>query len=102
MYQRFTVADALARLPQGQRWVTILKHGPNELEFYAPRGTDPQQPHTRDEIYFIVAGTASFVSSARREPCGPGDVFFVPAGTLHHFEDISADFATWAIFSDAR
>ena len=102
MYQRHTLASAEARIPSGQRWVTIFKHGPNELEFYAPRGTDPQQPHTRDETYFIAAGSASFVSAGKRESCRAGDVFFVPAGTLHHFEDISDDFATWAIFSDAR
>jgi glucosamine 6-phosphate synthetase-like amidotransferase/phosphosugar isomerase protein len=26
-----------------------------KVEIYAPRGTDPQTPHTRDELYVVVS-----------------------------------------------
>ena len=54
-----TVAEALERLPgpEGQRFATVFQHGSLLVEIYAPRGVDPQQPHTRDEIYFVAAGT---------------------------------------------
>lgn len=83
----------------GPRYVTVFQHGLLELEYYAPSGTDPQKPHTRDEMYFIVAGRGWFVNGGERQRCGPGDVFYVPAGVAHRFEDFTDDFATWAIFS---
>jgi len=76
----------------------VLAHGSMIVEHYAPRGVDTQQPHTRDELYVVIAGTGSFINGDARHPFGPGDVIFVPAGVVHRFEDFSADFATWVIF----
>ena len=49
-------------------------------------------------IFFLPGNTCSIVSRYSRVPFGPGDVLFVPAGTVHRFEDFSADFATWIVF----
>ena len=101
MKDRITPQAAARMLLQagGQRWVTIFKHGNLELEYYAPVKTDPQQPHTRDEVYFVISGRGSFVMAGQRQDFGPGEVIYVPAGVPHRFEDFSDDFATWAIFS---
>jgi mannose-6-phosphate isomerase-like protein (cupin superfamily) len=101
MSERITPQTAEAALAQlkGQRWTTIFKHGPVELEYYAPRGTDPQQPHTRDEIYFVISGSGWFVRDGVRQRFAPGEVLYLPAGVPHRFEDFTDDFATWAIFS---
>lgn len=103
MTDRITPQAAARMLQQagGQRWVTIFKRGALELEYYAPVKTDPQQPHTRDEVYFVISGRGSFVMDGRRQDFGPGEVIFAPAGVAHRFEDFSDDFATWAIFSGA-
>lgn len=101
MTDRITPQSAAARVARagGQRWVTIFKRGNLELEYYAPVKTDPQQPHTRDEVYFVISGRGHFVMDGRRQEFGPGEVIFAPAGVPHRFEDFSDDFATWAIFS---
>ena len=101
MTARITPELALKKIATlgGQRWVTLFEQKNLELEFYAPRGSDPQQAHTRDEMYFIVAGSALFVKPQERWRVGPGEVIFAAACTAHHFEDISDDFATWAIFA---
>jgi len=101
MTERLTPQAALAKLAGagGQRWVTIFKHGPIELEYYRPQKTDPQQPHTRDEVYFVISGEGWFVSDDGRRRFGPGEMLYVPAGVPHRFEDFSDDFATWAIFA---
>jgi mannose-6-phosphate isomerase-like protein (cupin superfamily) len=103
MKERITPQMAAARVQQagGQRWVTLFKHGNLELEYYAPLKTDAQQPHTRDEVYFVISGRGSFVMDGRRQEFGPGEVIYAPAGAPHRFEDFSDDFATWAIFSGA-
>lgn len=82
----------------GARYVSMFEHGNIELEYYAPQGSDPQKPHTRDEMYFVISGTGWFVSGADRRRVAPGDIFYVSAGVPHRFEEFSADFATWAIF----
>ena len=95
-----TAADALARLPgpSGERFATLFRHGTLEVEFYAPRGRDPQTPHRRDELYVVVSGRGDFVHDGRRTPFGPGDCLFVAAGVEHRFERFSDDFGAWVFF----
>ncbi len=76
----------------------LLKHGTMTLEFYAPRGVDAQTPHTKDEIYIIMAGQGWFRCGTDRFAIVKGDALFVPAGIEHRFEDFSDDFDTWVIF----
>jgi mannose-6-phosphate isomerase-like protein (cupin superfamily) len=91
---------ALEQLPgrDDADWRVLFEHGSFELEIYAPRGRDPQEPHDRDEIYVVISGTGTFINGLRRHDFGPGDLLFVPAGTVHRFEEFSDDFATWVIF----
>lgn len=97
---RLTVRDGLDRLPtpEGQRFVTLFEHGTLAVELYAPRGTDPQQPHARDEVYVIASGSGTFWDGERRAPFAPGDLLFVSAGRPHRFEDFTDDFAVWVMF----
>ena len=97
---RFAAADLAARLPgpAGERFAVAFERGTLSIEFYAPRGRDPQKPHTRDEVYVVLQGSGQFRSDGRREPFGPGDVLFVAAGVEHRFEDFSDDLAVWVIF----
>src|SRR5947209_18171846 len=79
------VAEALALLPGagGVRFAKAMEHGSLVVEIYAPRGVDPQQPHTRDELYVVVSGVGEFVNGDERHGFAPGDVLFVPAGIVH-------------------
>src|SRR5215470_10821355 len=95
-----TAADALARLPgpAGQRFIELFQHGSLSVEFYAPRGSDPQQPHTRDEVYVVVSGSGKFFLAGASDLFAAGDVLFAPAGVEHRFVDFTDDFATWVFF----
>ena len=97
---RLTVPDGLARLPgpKGERFVELFQHGTLSVELYAPRGTDPQKPHTRDEVYVVIHGRGQFRNAGERHPFGPGDVLFVPAGVVHRFEDFTDDLVVWVFF----
>ncbi|HVF68244.1 MAG TPA: cupin domain-containing protein [Pyrinomonadaceae bacterium] len=98
--RRASVAEALALLPGagGQRFAKVLEHESLLVEIYAPRGTDPQQPHTRDELYVVVAGSGRFVNGGGRQAFAPGDVLFVPAGVVHRFEEFTEDLVVWVVF----
>ena len=92
--------NAVNRLPgpNGERFVELFKHGSLSVELYAPRRTDPQQPHSRDEVYIIVSGTGRFLRGAEEVIFESGDVLFVAAGETHRFADFSQDFMTWVFF----
>jgi mannose-6-phosphate isomerase-like protein (cupin superfamily) len=92
--------DALERLPTpaGKRFVEMFEHGTLVLELYAPRGSDPQNPHTRDELYVVVAGRGWFFCDGARAAFQTGDALFAPAGAVHRFEDFSDDLAVWVMF----
>ncbi len=75
-----------------------LRHGTMRAGLYAPRGADPQTPHTQDEIYIIVSGTGVFAKNGERRPFKPQDLIFVEAGAEHRFESFSDDFSTWVVF----
>ncbi len=94
-----TLAQAQAApIPAGSRSAPLLAHGSMLVRFYAPRGSDPQTPHSQDEIYVVVQGSGWFVNGEDRHPFAAGDVLFVPAGLVHRFEDFTDDFCTWVVF----
>jgi mannose-6-phosphate isomerase-like protein (cupin superfamily) len=96
----FAWRDVLARLPtpDGKRFVETFALGTLLLELYAPRGADTQKPHTRDELYVVVAGRGTFVCAGERTEFETGDALFAPAGAVHRFEDFGEDLAVWVMF----
>jgi mannose-6-phosphate isomerase-like protein (cupin superfamily) len=84
--------------PQGARSTSLFKHGTMELKLYAPAASDPQVPHTQDEIYIVARGHGRFDNGGEVVPFAEGDALFVPAGRAHRFIDFSDDFATWVVF----
>ena len=97
---KICLSDALHRLPGPQKEdvVTLFEHGSLVVKMYAPRGEDPQTPHSRDEAYVIAQGSGEFVCGPTRQSFQPGDVLFVAAGVAHRFENFSEDFAVWVFF----
>jgi mannose-6-phosphate isomerase-like protein (cupin superfamily) len=81
-----------------QRSVAVFEHGTLQVKLYAPRGTDTQTPHGRDEIYVVARGYGWFVNEGRRHPFAPHDVLFARARAEHRFEDFSDDFLVWVFF----
>jgi mannose-6-phosphate isomerase-like protein (cupin superfamily) len=97
--RRMTVANALDALSgHDEPFRELFRHGSLTVEVYRPEGVDTQQPHSRDEICVVAAGSGWFVSAETRRPFEAGEVLFVPAGVVHRFEDFSDDFATWVFF----
>lgn len=100
-----SVADALHTLEQavGARSVLLFKHGTLQVKMYAPRGAngekiDPQQPHSRDELYVVAQGSGVFFDGESRRGCQVGDLLFAPAASEHRFENFTDDFAVWVMF----
>jgi len=98
--ERLTAKGALAKLAEvsGKEFITLFRHGTLEVEVYKPEKVDRQKPHSRDELYVVIAGSGFFVNGAERHPFEAGEVLFAAAGVEHRFENFSDDFATWVFF----
>ncbi len=96
-------AAVAARLPalDGERYVEPFATGGTTLGLYQPLGEDPQQPHDRDEFYFVVAGSGWFEHGGERTAFAPGDALYVAAGVPHRFVEFSRDFSAWVVFWSA-
>jgi mannose-6-phosphate isomerase-like protein (cupin superfamily) len=106
MSLRASTAELLKKLPgppspkspDGVRFVEAFAHGSLVVELYAPVVIDPQLPHARDEVYFVVSGSGDFVVAGERSRFIAGDALFVAAGIEHRFENFTPDFSTWVVF----
>ena len=84
--------------PAGALSSPVFEHGSLLVKLYAPKGTDAQVPHTRDELYVVAQGSGTFVNGDTQHAFVTGDVLFVPAGVPHRFAAFSDDFAVWVMF----
>ncbi len=89
---------ATAKWPEGEPYQCLLNQPGAQILIFAPRGTDHQSEHSRDEAYFCVAGTAVLEIEGKSQPFGAGDLAWIPKNVPHRFHDMSEDFATWVAF----
>ena len=64
--------------------------------------TDDQEPHTEDEVYYVVSGKARLTIDEETVPVMPGSVAFVAAGVEHRFIEIDEDLEVLVFWSPAR
>ena len=95
--RKLSPVECAAQLPD-DRYFVALDRGQLEVGLYAPVGTDPQQPHERDECYVILEGEGRFRMGDETVPFRPGDFLFVPAGVPHRFLDFGDSFKACVIF----
>lgn len=94
--------DAGWRNELGYPSLPVLSHGSLLVKVYAPRGTDHQSPHTRDEVYVVARGRGEFVCGELRTTFNETDLLFVPAGQTHRFENFSDELTLWVIYYGAE
>lgn len=65
-------------------------------------GLDRQQPHSEDEIYYILKGHAMIQVGEESQPVEPGIAVFVPALVPHRFYAIAEDLTVLVLFAPAE
>jgi quercetin dioxygenase-like cupin family protein len=81
------------RSPSGSLSLTVARWPANS--------TDDQQPHTEDEVYYVVRGVARLVVDEDWTDVRPGTVAFVAAGVAHRFIEIAEDLEVLVFWSPA-
>ncbi len=64
--------------------------------------TDPQTPHTEDELYYVVAGRGWITVGDERRSVAAGSLVFVPALVAHRFEEIAERLEILVFFGPAE
>jgi mannose-6-phosphate isomerase-like protein (cupin superfamily) len=64
--------------------------------------TDPQSPHTEDELYVVMAGRARITVGDEVRDVRAGSIVFVAAGVPHRFHDIAERLVILVVFGPAE
>ena len=65
-------------------------------------GTDPQSPHTEDEVYYVVNGRAKILVAEQNQDVQAGSIVYVPKNVAHRFHSIEEDLTLLVFFAPAE
>ena len=88
----------------GQDYLEFLRVPSLSAGLYMlPAGAvDMQEPHTEDEIYYVISGRASILVDQESRPVEAGSLVFVKANIEHRFHTITEDLRVLVIFAPAE
>ena len=68
--------------------------------YILPAGsTDPQSPHTEDEVYYVVSGRAKIKVADEDRDVQAGSVVYVAKNVEHRFHSIEAELTILVFFA---
>ena len=65
-------------------------------------GTDPQSPHTEDEVYYVVSGKAQILVADENRDVQAGSIVYVSKNVAHRFHSIDEDLTVLVFFAPAE
>ena len=88
----------------GQDYLEFLRVPSLSAGLYMlPAGSvDTQEPHTEDEIYYVISGRASILVDRESRPVEAGSFVYVKANVVHRFHAIMEDLRVLVIFAPAE
>jgi mannose-6-phosphate isomerase-like protein (cupin superfamily) len=71
--------------------------------YVLPAGsTDPQSPHTEDEVYFVVSGKAKIKVGEEDRNMEAGSIVYVAKNVEHRFHSIEEELKVLVFFAPAE
>ena len=101
----FEISELLSRREEsGQLYLEFFEASTMSIGVYelAAGSVDPQQPHTEDEVYYVVAGSGQVRIDGEDSEISPGSVIFVATGVEHRFHSITEDLKLLVVFAPPR
>jgi mannose-6-phosphate isomerase-like protein (cupin superfamily) len=65
-------------------------------------GTDPQSPHTEDEVYYVVSGKAQIQVAKEDRAVQAGSIVYVAKNVEHRFHSIKEELTVIVFFAPAE
>ena len=65
-------------------------------------GTDPQSPHTEDEVYYVASGRGKILVADENRDVQAGSIVYVPKHVAHRFHSIEEELRILVFFAPAE
>ena len=99
------LADVAARREaSGRAYLEFLSVPDLSIGLYvlAPGQPDLQQPHTEDEVYYVISGRGRITVGDEVRDVRAGSIVFVEATVPHRFHDITEELNLLVAFGPAE
>ena len=103
--QAFEVGELLHQQQRsGDAWQEFLHVDALSMGLYllAAGSEDTQQPHSEDEIYYIVQGRGQIRVGSEDRPVQAGSIVYVAKAVEHRFHTITEDLQILVFFAPAE
>ncbi len=103
--QAYETAELAAeRAKSGRLYLEFLQVPALSVGLYVlpAGGTDPQQPHTEDEVYYVESGRGQIRVDDEDRMVQAGSVVYVAAGVEHRFHSIEEELRILVFFAPAE
>ena len=103
--QTFELADLISRQKDSNKlYLEFLKVPDLSMGLYVlpAGGTDPQSPHTEDEVYYVVSGRAKIHVGDEDRDVEAGSIVYVAKNVEHRFHSIEEELTLLVFFAPAE
>ena len=71
--------------------------------YVLPAGaTDPQSPHTEDEVYYVLSGRAQILVAEENRAVQAGSIIYVAKNVAHRFHSVEEELTLLVFFAPAE
>ncbi len=103
--QAYEVAQLISRHEASRKlYLEFLKVHDLSMGLYVlpAGGTDPQLPHTEDEVYYVVSGRARIKVADEDRAVQAGSIVYVAKNVEHRFHSIEEELTVIVFFAPAE
>ncbi len=103
--QAFELSDLIDKRKQaGKLYLEFLRVPDLSMGVYElpAGGTDPQSPHTEDEVYYVAKGKAQIRVGGEDRAVYAGSIVYVAKNVEHRFHSIEEDLTILVFFAPAE
>ena len=103
--QAFELTQLISKREAGDKlYLEFLKVPDLSMGLYVlpAGGTDPQSPHTEDEVYYVVDGKAKIKVADEDRAVQAGSIVYVAKNVEHRFHSIEEELTLLVFFAPAE
>jgi len=103
--QAFEIENLISQQKVGENlYLEFLKVPDISMGLYVlpAGGTDPQSPHTEDEVYYVLSGRAKIQVADEDRDVQAGSIVYVAKNVEHRFHSIDEELTVIVFFSPAE
>ena len=103
--QSFELAPLLSQRESSNKlYLEFLKVPDLSMGLYVlpAGGTDPQSPHTEDEVYYVVSGKGKVLVADETRDVQAGSIVYVAKNIAHRFHSIEEELTLLVFFAPAE